>query len=476
MILTRIESLGHTRLLRLIVMMGVMMFALGYSWLILHFGIQTTTPWVVMGLVLAVEGLAFLIVYPLSGFIFMIIGAMIVPFSISTGSQTNINAAILLVVGILFVWLIEIIVLRRRSSFVWSRPMFPLLIFSVIVLFSLGFGQVPWYPVAGAPIAAQVGGAATFWLSFLLFIETANRIKTLRGLSAIVLVFCVLGGIYIISRVIPILGSTLGILFQYRATSGGGLFWTWIIAMAVSQAVINDRLHPMLRGLALLLTGLTLYVGVVISQEWSSGWLPSLIALAVIVVLYRPRSAFLIVAAGIVLIILKWESVNAILLGGDNAYSLLTRADAWSILGQVIKPNPIFGLGPSNYYFYVTLFPIEGYYVQFNSHNNYVDLVAQVGLVGLAVYLWFMVEVGLLGLKLTNRAAAGFEKAYVYGAIGGLAGTLVSGMLGDWVIPFVYNIGLEGFRSSMLAWLFLGGLVVIENQVRQRTQEGLEAV
>ena len=60
---------------------------------------------------------------------------------------------------------------------------------------------------------------------------------------------------------------------------------------------------------------------------------------------------------------------------------------------------------------------------------------------------------------------AGFAKAYTYGAIGGLVGTIVAGMLGDWVLPFFYNIGLNGFRSSMLGWLFLGGLVSLEQMV-----------
>jgi hypothetical protein len=42
---------------------------------------------------------------------------------------------------------------------------------------------------------------------------------------------------------------------------------------------------------------------------------------------------------------------------------------------------------------------------------------------------------------------------------------VVAGMLGDWVLPFFYNVGLNGFRSSMLGWLFLGGLVSIEQMV-----------
>jgi hypothetical protein len=76
-----------------------------------------------------------------------------------------------------------------------------------------------------------------------------------------------------------------------------------------------------------------------------------------------------------------------------------------------------------------------------------------------------MWEIGRLGWGLRKQAPAGFAQAYVYGALGGLAGMVVAGMLGDWVLPFFYNLGLNGFRSSMLGWLFLGGLVSIEQMV-----------
>jgi hypothetical protein len=39
---------------------------------------------------------------------------------------------------------------------------------------------------------------------------------------------------------------------------------------------------------------------------------------------------------------------------------------------------------------------------------------------------------------------------------------MVAAVLVDWVLPFVYNIGMKGFRGSMLAWIFLGGLLAIE--------------
>jgi hypothetical protein len=148
-----------------------------------------------------------------------------------------------------------------------------------------------------------------------------------------------------------------------------------------------------------------------------------------------------------------------------DEYSISTRFDAWSIMGQIIKISPVWGLGFANYYWYTPLFPIRGYAVSFNSHNNYVDIVAQMGVVGLICLLWIWWEVGQLGWRLRNQAPTGFAQAYVYGALGGLAGMVVAAMLGDWVLPFFYNVGLFGFRSSMLGWLFLGGLVSIEQMV-----------
>ena len=52
----------------------------------------------------------------------------------------------------------------------------------------------------------------------------------------------------------------------------------------------------------------------------------------------------------------------------------------------------------------------------------------------------------------------------------GVHGTLVAGYLVDWVLPFVYNIGFTGFRASILAWIFCGALVGIEQMYLARTK------
>jgi O-antigen ligase len=188
-----------------------------------------------------------------------------------------------------------------------------------------------------------------------------------------------------------------------------------------------------------------------------SGWVPPLLGLAATVGFRSWRAGLVLVVVGA----LAGSSLVPQLLGTDE-YSLSTRLDAWLIVGQLVQASPLWGLGFANYYWYTPLLPIRGYAVSFNSHNNYVDLVAQTGVVGLACFLWFLWEVGRLTWRLRERVPDGFARAYVLGAWGGLVGTVVAGMLGDWILPFFYNIGLQGFRSSMLAWLFLGGLVSLE--------------
>jgi hypothetical protein len=87
---------------------------------------------------------------------------------------------------------------------------------------------------------------------------------------------------------------------------------------------------------------------------------------------------------------------------------------------------------------------------------------------GLIGFVWFFWELTKLGWRIRELAPEGFARAYVYGVLGGIAGTIVAGFLVDWVLPFVYNIGMNGFRASVLAWIFMGGLVALEQIIRQQ--------
>jgi O-antigen ligase len=198
-----------------------------------------------------------------------------------------------------------------------------------------------------------------------------------------------------------------------------------------------------------------------VAIDWSSGWLPSLLTLGIVCLFRFPRTtiamALLMAAPAMIASANAWESLM-----GNESWSWMTRIEAAIVMFDVVEANPWLGFGPANYHSYTKLFTLLGYRPRFNSHNNYLDLLAQTGVIGLIAFAWFAFELFRLALALYRRVPQGFARAYVVGAIAGLTGSLLAGLLADWVVPFVYNIGLPGFRSSLLFWFFLGGLLAIK--------------
>ncbi len=415
-----------------------------------------------------IPGLGVAVVFlrrPAWGLLALIGGSLLVPFSLGTGTQTGINITILTLVLLLGLWLLDMIVLRRRLRLTLSRVVVASL--AILVSATLAFlaGQLPWFQVPSAPMSAQLGGLAVFWLSVVAFLLAAHQIQDMLWLQRLVWLFLALGALYVVGGLLPASRPTIDALFPHGAT--GSVFWIWLVSLAFGQAVFNRQLSGRWRWALGALVVAVFYAGLVRTRSWVSGWLPPLVSVVAILVVGRPRLGMLAaLAAGLSGIVYRETIFRIIYL--ENEYSFLTRVEAWRIVFEIIKVNPVLGLGPANYRFYTPLFSILGWYVQFNSHNQYVDLVAQTGILGLASFLWFVWEVWRLGWRLRDRVCGGFAQAYIYGTLGAVGGMLAAGMLGDWVLPFVYNIGMEGMRASVLGWLFLGGLVVIEQAERTR--------
>ncbi len=435
----------------------VVIFALLLVTVVVSYAFTRRYGMYIIALPVAVAGVLTLFRWPSLGFVLFIVASMMLKMSIPA-----VGLAAALLMGLTGLWLVDMLILKKSIRLVRSPTIAPILMFIVVIFLSFGVGQFPWFSIAPAPLDNQIGSIAIYILSLCAFLLVAHQVRDDKWLKAMTFVFIGLGAVIILAGVVPSL-RTLNRTFFHPKIGGGSMFWIWIVTLAAAQAMFNKHLPKPVRALVGGVALATLYVGIGPGRAWSSGWVPPLIGLIALVWVGAPRIALPLTMVGVGLAVFGTQQIYELVYVGDNEYSALTRVEAWRIVLEIAKVNPLLGLGPANYYFYTPLFSILGFYVKFNSHNNYVDIIAQTGLLGLICYFWFVVALARTGWYLLPKLPKdSFEFAYVVGCMGGLAGTVVAGMLGDWVLPFVYNVGIEGLRASGIGWLFLGGIVAME--------------
>lgn len=396
---------------------------------------------------------------PSLGLLLLVVVAVVTPLELSVGT-TTLGASVLLATVLCGLFAVRRLLAGSVEVMGPSRVVIAVLVFMAVAALSFLVGQFPWFATPAAPLRAQLGGLAVFLLSGGVFLVVGCELRSPRQLQRLTSLFIWLGGMTVLLQVVSSIDIRIGSLWVTNSASLGSGFWTWLVAMSVSQSLCNRDLSRGRRVAFIGIAALAMSRGLFLAVAWVSGWLPPLIAAGAILFVRFPR----LVASGVFLTAALAPLVGAPLFGNlvaGESYSWMTRKEAAAVLWSVIDRNPWLGFGPANYYHYTVLFPILGWYVRFNSHNNYIDLVAQTGLVGLAAFTWFVIEIWWLTLRLRARAASGFARAYAAGVLGGLVGSLSSGLLGDWIIPFTYNVGLRGFRSSVLFWFFLGGALAL---------------
>ena len=406
--------------------------------------------------------IATLLRQPNVGFILVLLSAMFVKFD----GPSGLSLAMVLVALMLGLWILEMFVVHRKFQFIRSPIMLPISLFLAVSVLAFLAGQIPWFIFAHqAPLDAQVGGFAIFIFSIGGMLLAAHLIRDVYWLKVFVWGFLGLSAIYILGRVLR-LDEIYG--FFHKSYIAQSMSWTWLVAMAMSQLLFNNQLSRRMKMLLFVLVVLTLYVAFVLGRDWKSGWVPPLVT-AVILLGLRYRK-FIVFVSPFLFVTALWIVVD---LMNTEDYSWGTRLDAWRIILEISRMSPLLGMGFANYYWYTPLFPIRGWRVSFNSHSQFVDLIAETGYLGLLAFLWMFFELGRLTWKLTKQLPKGFTQAYAYGVFAGLCATMIAAFLGDWVLPFVYNVGLPGFRASILPWFFWGGAIALD-QIYLHSAGGVE--
>jgi len=418
---------------------------------------------VLIALPFGVTGIYFIFRYPNLAYIIMLLGGMFIPFK-GPGGMNASTLGLLLLIGL---WIMEMLVVKKEFKFLYSAPIRPALYFLGISTIAFAVGQISWFPFANqAPMTAQVGGYAIYLILPLTMLLTPNMIKDMFWVKTLFWIFIGVSMIYVLTRTLEL--SIADRLFQQGYTANS-MLWTWLAALLTGQIIYNHQLSLRMRTMCITFLVLTFYVAMVQQNDWKSGWVPPAVTVAALVGLkFKKLTVVALPFAFAIGIYLAKDLIST------DMYSWGTRLDAWIVVLGIARVSPIIGMGFANYYWYAKVFTIRGYHIKFNSHSQFVDLVAQTGVLGLLCFFWIFFEVGLLAWNLSTRLKDGFARGYAYGVLAGVLGCLMAAFLVDWILPFAYNIGLDGVRASILPWLFFGGLLSIEQIFSQQQKPSVQ--
>jgi hypothetical protein len=440
------------------------------------FGSRPSLQWLVLPLVGI--GAYALLQQPILGPAAVVAVALLLRLEIGTGTEVALNPATLLVPALLALWLLDMM-LRRDVHLIPSPANRPLLLFLLAGLISLLVGNALWDPAVpreGDFVLVQLAQWAIFAFSAGAFWLTGNLITDQAHLRRLTFFFLALGGSLAVMRVTPG-GGVVGRVST--AALGRAPFWMLLAALAGGQLLFNEELSAGWKWfLAAILAAVGVYA-LFLMRAAASNWVGVVAVAGVLAWLRWPRLRWPALALLVIPAISGALSSTLYSFAGGDAEWAESGGSRLALIGRVIEVtmrNPITGLGPAAYRRYAALEPLSyGKALWFtpgiSSHNNYVDLFSHVGLLGLSLFLWFAVELAMLGLRLRSGFTRGFAAGYVNAMLALWAGSLLVMLLLDWILPFVHNVGFPGFQASVLVWLFLGGLVSLEAMTRHELSE-----
>jgi len=153
--------------------------------------------------------------------------------------------------------------------------------------------------------------------------------------------------------------------------------------------------------------------------------------------------------------------------------SLKRREAIWGFTTLMIKDHPILGSGLGTFKYnslsYQAKFFDRGencrlypYGIADKVHNEYLQFGAELGLLGLGIFLWLLITYFNYGIKLLKRLKDEYKQGIVIGLMGGVVAVLIDA---------VFGFPLHLPATIVLFWLFIGFVVSLNYSESSSGQE-----
>jgi len=384
---------------------------------------------------------------------------------------------------------------REEFKFTSTPLNFPVLSLITICILSLMWSNNFFVSIKELPL---------FLAGPLLYFVITNNICAERQISRILNILLIVGGLFGIYGIL----QYGGIDFSFWIRNIGrqqvfGLFGNvnffaeyLIIPLPIAVSlffVSQNRFKKILLLIAILAMGTSLTVTFTRSSYLGFG--VSLIFMAILFMTLQGKSfikenkkLFIIILVAIIIITLLFIIPSPLNKSGtviykiksrisvsqliQNSYTIRSRITNWKFTTLMIKDNPLLGSGIGTYKYnslrYQARFLEQGenrsiYPSIFatKAHNEYLQLWAELGIVGLGIFIWLIISYFYYGLRFIKRVIKRVKNRYKQGIIIGLMGAVVAVL-----IDSIFGFPLHLPATIVLFWLALAlTIVTIKSEV-----------
>jgi len=379
----------------------------------------------------------------------------------------ELTATLLVIIGIMF-WGFKIID-KEKMQFISTPLNLPVLGFMAICALSLFWSDSPFISLKELPL---------FLAGPLLYFIVVNNVHNEKQISRIISAILIIGGLFGIYGIF----QYNGIDFAFWIGNYAGYFAEYLIIplpIAISLffvcknkiekillligvlAMVGALLVTLTRGPYLAIgISLIFMIGVFIFSGGKryiqkNKKLPILILIVIIVAVFIVVIPTPLNKSGTIISNIK-ERTSIARLSTDFAFD--RRIATWKFTGLMIKDRPLLGAGIGTFKYntlrYQAKFFNQGenrslypHGVAAKAHNEYLQLWAELGVIGLGMFLWLIISYFNYGFKTLRK----INNNYRQGIIIGLMGSIVA-----FLVDAIFWFPMHQPANIVLFWLILG--------------------
>lgn len=429
-------------------------------------------------LILALIAVLMLVVIAISDLrlimLLLVLVSGVITTSIYTISFWVFKPGFLLLVLLVAAWIF--LSIWRGTPLIKTHLELPLIAFVIANIVALALSYIYWDPqvdLSHRSLIVQLAEVALMILPAFVALCAANIIKTQAWLKTVYFSMLGLTIVFLISGLVT-LDKT-----QFWWTTGtktwaysgfiqaGPLLLLIFIPVSFSQVLFGSKGYQRLGYLLVLILGLTWAVLTPKVSFWSA-----LITSMLIVSWFRSKKFFIFVVLTMILLSIGFYGYIEKFLAMATEFADFDRIAVWQDSLKIVAKQPIFGIGPGNYWSYMLRYGTKRYsgMPYGSAHNQYLGILVQTGIAGLSAFLLLLGGFIKTGLELIKQCKDLFIRPIAIGWLGSFIGLMVGCMFSDMLMPFVHNEGSSLINYTIYYWIFAGLMIGFYAQLKAKTE------